>query len=835
MRPIMVQAPRVRSRMVPTGRVLKLTLLLLAALAGSLEAQWTHRYPKVEGYSHHVYLEGYELPILTSGPMDPAVSPDGNLVAFSARGWIWLLDPASGEARRLTRSGDIDARPAWSPDGRTLAFVRDDGSDTGIVLIEIGTGEEREAIDEPAIDLDPAFSADGRYLFYGSAVAGDLDIWSLALDTGEKRRLTTETGLERNPQPTPDGSALVYLYKTRGGEDALRLLRLADGASTTLERGRIASQAHAALAPDGRTLAYGWPSEDGWQLRLLDIEVPGTSLRLTSGERPLLAPTWSADGGWVWYAEATDAESTSLFRIPAAGGEAERVSVRSWDWDGAPGRLIIRTRIAGEADPAPARLSVLDGDGHPAVPDAGPARFDGQNGRVFFYSPGVIEVWLPAGEARVAAVQGLLTPEAFAVVDVAAGETREVDLALQPIWNARAAGWSAGDHHFHLNYGGPYWMEPADLLIELRAEAMDVATPLLANLHTRFGEQGFWGWEHSAGPPLIAFGQEIRSHFLGHLHLLGIRDLFWPWVWGPGYEVYGRDDRTNATALAHAHAQGGIGGYVHPVVRRQPFADDQGRTVPIELVPDAVLGDVDLLEVACLWSDELGTSEVWYRLLNLGRPVAASAGTDVMSNLYRTMAPGTTRVYVRTGEPLNLPAYLEALAQGRSFVTTGPVLLFTVDGAQPGEATAARPRSEAGPTETEWALELRSAMPVDSVAILVNGEVVWRGSGLDAPGARSYSGALELPPGGWIAARAWGGETRWPAMDSYPFAHTSPVWIGEVGSTDAAAAARSARELLGLLDESEQALREGYGTTPIPNLTERFSRARELLAGRIGP
>jgi TolB protein len=401
---------------------------------------------------------------------------------------------------------------------------------------------------------------------------------------------------------------------------------------------------------------------------------------------------------------------------------------------------------------------------------------------------------------------------------------------LEPIWDARAAGWSAGEHHFHLNYGGPYWLEPADLLTELRAEGMDVATPLLANLHTRFGEQRYWGWERSVEPPLIAFGQEIRSHFLGHLYLLGIRDLFWPWVWGPGYEVYGRDDRTNATALAHARAQGGIGGYVHPVVRREPFATDVGRTVPIELVPDAVLGDVDLLEVACLWSDELGTSEVWYRLLNVGRPVAASAGTDVMSNLYRTMAPGTTRVYVQTGEPLNLPAYFEGLAQGRSFVTTGPVLLLAVGGAEPGDAIAAGPGSE-----TEWTLELRSAMPVDSVEILVNGEVVWRDVGLEAAGARSYSGALELPAGGWIAARARGGETRWPAMDSYPFAHTSPVWIGEVGSTDAAAAARSAQELLGLLDTAEHALREGYGTTPIPNLTERFRRARVELESYVGP
>jgi TolB protein len=780
------------------------------------------------GFSHHVYVEGYELPVMMSGPTDPAISPDGQTVAFAARGWLWLFDPESGEARRLTSGGELDARPAWSPDGSTLAFVRDDGTDTWIVLRELASGEEHVAVNEPAIDLDPAFSADGRYLFYASAVAGDLDLWRLDLSTGERARLTDAPGLERSPQPMPDGNRVVYLYKTRRGNDALHLLDIAAATTTTLERGRIASQARAALAPGGHTVAYNWPSEASWDLRLLDVASPGTSLLLSRAGGLPLTPAWSADGAWVWYAEATADETTRLYRIPAGGGEPRAVDVSSWNWGAPPGRLRIRTRIASEGAPAAARLSVVDGNGHPAVPDAGPARFDGQNGRVFLYSPGVIEVTVPAGEVVVSAVQGLATPEAVETVQVRSGETRDVELVLEPVWNARAAGWAAGDHHFHLNYGGPYRLDPGDIIADLRGEAMDVATPLLANLHNRFGDQRLWGWERSGEPPLIAFGQEVRSHFLGHLNLLGIGELYWPWVWGPGYEVYGRDDRTNAEVLGYARSQGGVGGYVHPVVRREPFASEDHRGVPLELIPDAVLGDVDLLEVACLWSDELGTSEVWYRLLNLGRPVAASAGTDVMNDLFRTMAIGTARVYVRVAEHLNLSDYLDGLARGRSFVTTGPLLEFTVADREPGEAT------DAGLESAEWKLELHSATPVDSVEILVNGQVVLRRAGVESPGSRSYQGTLDLPAGGWVAARAFGGDTTWPVMDSYPFAHTSPIWVGHVGSTEPAAAAQAAGELLLLLDAAEAALEQGYEGTPIPNLEARFSAAREALSAYVG-
>ena len=82
------------------------------------------------------------------------------------------------------------------------------------------------------------------------------------------------------------------------------------------------------------------------------------------------------------------------------------------------------------------------------------------------------------------------------------------------------------------------------------------------------------------GEPLIRFGQEIRSHFLGHMGLIETRDLYWPWVWGPGYQVYGSDDRTNGEVLDFAHSRGGLGYYVHPVGSPEPFTDEEWAIFP---------------------------------------------------------------------------------------------------------------------------------------------------------------------------------------------------------------------------------------------------------------
>ena len=812
-----------------------LAATLLALIAEPGAGQWRNRYPRVQGYGHHVYLEGYELPVLTNGPIDPAPSPDGRSLAFSARGWIWILDLESRTARQLTRGRDLDSRPAWHPSGNRLAIVRDNDRDTRIVVVGAESGEELRTIDSPALDLDPAYSADGRTLYYVSGKAGTLDVLALDLATGEEAPVTAEPGIEMRPQPVPGGDDVMLLAK-RGG-DRVELRSRDGGNARVLVSGSIMSMARPAVGPDGADFVLGHPTQAGWDLRVHSLRQPGPSVLLAGGGLPL-TPAWSPDGSWVYFAEADADEVMRLKRVAAGGGPVEDVEVAVWQWRDGTGRLRIRTRMTAPdgigpttrvrpGAPAPARLNVVDAAGHPAIPDRGAPHFDGANGRVFFYSPGLVEVTVPAGEVTVSAVQGLATPEATATVTAVAGEVTEVELLLTPVWDARAEGWTSGDHHFHLNYGGQYYLDPGDMIPKMAGEALDMATPLLANLHNRYEDQHLWGWEKSDASPFIRFGQEIRSHFLGHIGLIEIPELYWPWVWGPGYEVYGSDDRTNAEVLDFAHGHGGLGFYVHPVSSPDPFSEIGWGNVPVELVADAVMGDVDALEIMCLWSSFEGTAALWHRLLNLGVTMAPSAGTDVMLNLYRTMAVGTTRVYAYTGAELNWPVYLEALREGRSFVTNGPLLDFRVNGARPGGVTGAGPG--------EWTLDLATATAFDTVEILVNGRVVASRSGIASPGRRTWEDDIELPSAGWIAARARGGETRWPSMDTEPFAHTAPVWIGERGSADPVARREAARELLEVLIVARGRLRAGYAGTGIPRLEARFDEALARLEALAAP
>ena len=792
----------------------------LVACALPLSAQWTNRYQRI-GQGHHVYVEGYDFPTYSVGPTYPAVSPDGTTLAFSARGWLWTMSATGGRAERITRGAGLDSRPAWHPDGQRIAFVRDTTRNTDIVEVHLATGTENILVSGPAAELDPAYTPDGSSLYYASAETGDLEIYRLDFASGAKARITNSRGLDLRPQPLADGS-VVYVSK-RGNGDEIAVSD-AKGQRRVLALAAIASLARPAVSADGRRVAVPLPvgSRTEWALNVLEVDGGPLTEIVSGGGHPIM-PAWSRDGQ-LYFSRADGSGVFELWRVGAGGGVPERVAPTAWDWKEPTMRYHVRVQAAGHT--VPARVSLVSEDGHPAFAAGHQSWLDGQSGRLFTYSSDVLEYELPAGKYSATATRGFEYAPARASITAVPGTSGGTVLGLTPIDRLPMDGWYSGDHHFHLNYGGQVLLAPEALVAMMRGEDLDVATPLSANLHTRRIDEGYFAWSRTE-PPLIQFGQEVRSHFLGHTGHIGVKQLFWPWYWGPGYPVYGRDDRSNAAALQHTRAQGGVTSYVHPVTTRAPFGGEEPRGLPLELVADAILGDVDTIELACLWSDELGTADAWYRLLNVGARVAPSAGTDAMVDFFRTMAIGTTRVYVRVPGPLTMEGYLEGLRAGRSFVTTGPLLHLRVAGQGPGDVL----KPSGG--EVAWELNIGTAVPFEQIEILVNGEVIWSAEGQREPGWRTFTGTLAAPAGGWIAARVRGETSEWPSMDSYPFAHTAPVWIGSAGSTDPSVASKAAKDLLAALTVAEARVRRSYEGTETPVLLGRIGEARKKLQALV--
>jgi TolB protein len=101
---------------------------------------------------------------------------------------IWLLDVATGKATQLIDSDGATIQPAWSPDGRKLAFASDRSGNMDIWTLELATGQLSRLTDHPEFDADPTWSPGGREVAFVSTRGGELEIWSVPSRGGPARR-----------------------------------------------------------------------------------------------------------------------------------------------------------------------------------------------------------------------------------------------------------------------------------------------------------------------------------------------------------------------------------------------------------------------------------------------------------------------------------------------------------------------------------------------------------------------------------------------------------------------------------------------------------------------
>jgi Tol biopolymer transport system component/imidazolonepropionase-like amidohydrolase len=168
----------------------------------------------------------------TAGPQPvrgivyPVVSPDGSQLAFTALGDLWLMPLGSGP-RRLTSDPAIETQPAWSPDGRSLAYASDRGGSMNIWIRDLQGGTDRQLTHLADAIETPSWSPDGARIAFVDA-EGQLQVADVK--SGAVRRVHEHLNEPGRPAWSPDGSAIVVsslkVYSTRFREGTNQVLRV---------------------------------------------------------------------------------------------------------------------------------------------------------------------------------------------------------------------------------------------------------------------------------------------------------------------------------------------------------------------------------------------------------------------------------------------------------------------------------------------------------------------------------------------------------------------------------------------------------------------------------
>jgi dipeptidyl aminopeptidase/acylaminoacyl peptidase len=237
-----------------------------APAAATFPTALVYARPEASGSGVFVMERSGKVRLVAPEAGAPAWSADGRRLAYVAPGPGGLTDlyvaDASGRRRaRLTRTpAASEDNPEWAPDGRRLVVERD-----GALLVVRADGSAERQL---AVGREPAWAPDGRRI----AFAED-DLFVVNADGGTPRRLTTLAGPESAPAWSPNGRRIAFVAAEAGPTD----------------------------------------------LYVLDVGSRGV-LRLTNDPANVASPRWTADGRSITFV-GDRSGTASLWRIPAAGGE----------------------------------------------------------------------------------------------------------------------------------------------------------------------------------------------------------------------------------------------------------------------------------------------------------------------------------------------------------------------------------------------------------------------------------------------------------------------------------------------------------------------------------
>ena len=259
------------------------------------------------------------------GDTQPAFSPDGKTLAFNRAlaprdQDVYLIATTGGEPQRLTSDHTLILGLAWLDEGRSVIFSSDRVGPRALWQVPAVGGEPKWFSVVADGGIGPASDLEGHRLVFEQAQC-DSDVWAVASESlagaATATAIVKSTRRDQFPQLSPDGTRLAFVSNRSGDYEIFAAG--ADGSSpvqlTTLRGPHVNTLR---WSPDGESIAFEAWQDGQSDIFIVDASGDGALDRVTHSQETEVAPGWSADGRAIYFSARTS-DRWEVWRLPMAG------------------------------------------------------------------------------------------------------------------------------------------------------------------------------------------------------------------------------------------------------------------------------------------------------------------------------------------------------------------------------------------------------------------------------------------------------------------------------------------------------------------------------------